>query len=211
MQMAGRGDDLWKPFKVNKLSNTFHLRAAMCDTSMIPIRHIFNAILQAMEYRKKLWGYIRRFMHLICWIHTGFEGFNYLYKQTNDMSQWATLFFPFRFRLRPPVTSCAVGLVRSGSLLLGLGLFARHQVETVLLGDTAVANWVTQQAKYHYNLSQSGYGKGLETACWWVVNRSVLCVCTLHTAGSKSLKAQVNMIPDYISKTIRLTRVDITN
>lgn len=52
--MAGRGDDLWKPFKVNKLSNTFHLHAAMCDTSMIPIGHIFNAILQAMEYRKKL-------------------------------------------------------------------------------------------------------------------------------------------------------------
>lgn len=52
--MAGRGDDLLKPFKVNKLSNTFHLHTAMCDTSMIPIGHIFNAILQAMEYREKL-------------------------------------------------------------------------------------------------------------------------------------------------------------
>lgn len=99
--MAGRGDDLWKPFKVNKLSNTFHLHAAMCDTSMIPIGHIFNAILQAMEYRKKLWGYIRRFMRLICWIHTRSEWLNYLYKpskcqQTNYMSQWTpppTFFF----------------------------------------------------------------------------------------------------------------------
>lgn len=117
--MAGRGDDLWKPFKVNKWSNTLHLYAAMCDTSMIPIGHIFNAILQAMEYRKKLWSYIRRFMRLICWIHTGFEGLNYLYKpskcqQTNNMSQWTphpprSLFFfllffflpsfPFRSRL----------------------------------------------------------------------------------------------------------------
>lgn len=52
--MAGRGDDLWKLFKVNKLSNTFHLHAAMCDMSLIPTVHIFNAILQAMEYRKKL-------------------------------------------------------------------------------------------------------------------------------------------------------------
>lgn len=93
--MAGRGDDLWKPFNVNKLSNTFQLHAAMCDT--------FNAILQAMEYkwkRKKLWGYIRRFMRLICWIHTRFEGLNCLYRpserqQTNNMSQWTSFYHAF--------------------------------------------------------------------------------------------------------------------
>lgn len=155
MQMAGRGDDLWKPFNVNKLSNTFQLHAAMCDT--------FNAILQAMEYkwkRKKLWGYIRRFMRLICWIHARFEGSGCLYRPSGtSTNKWTSApFTTLSFQIpSQAMTSCAVGLVKSQSLLLGLGLCARHQVETVLLGDTAVANWVTQ-AKYHCHLPQCAKG-----------------------------------------------------
>lgn len=154
-----------------------------------------NAILQAMEYkwnRKKLWGYNRRFMRLICWIHTGL---NYLYRpserqQTNECQWTSPPFTTLSFQIPSlAMTSCAVGLVKSQSLLLGLGLCSRPQVETVLLGDTAVANWVTQ-AKNDCYLTQCGYSKckGLETACWGVVNNSVLYICTSHTVGSRSQK-----------------------
>lgn len=74
--MNGEYADDWKrqwslkTLQCNKLSNTFHLHATMCDMSLIPTVHKFNAILQAMEYRNKLWGYnIMRFKGLISWTH----------------------------------------------------------------------------------------------------------------------------------------------
>lgn len=162
--MIGEYADGWKMLMLINYQTSFTC-TLRCVTLQWFQSDTFNAILQAMEYkwnRKKLWGYIRRFMRLICWIHTGFERLNYLYRpserqQTNNMSQWTSPpFTTLSFQIPSlAMTSCVVGLVKSQSLLLGLGLCSRPQVETVLLGDTAVANWVTQ-AKNDCYLPQCG-------------------------------------------------------